>query len=170
MMVRSSADRLAFREPPQLPFARGVLVAEPSGGGRFAERNPLNVPGMFYGAETDTCNTGPFEAPDNVVLDGNHQEFVFRQPRDVAELAMLFNAVAVECFDGYGTDGNAHWTPALVRAWWAGRDQIREAWRAAGVPAVDEVFERELPRYLRGYLFFLEHGRAPSDDEICPTL
>ena len=47
--------------------------------GRFEERNCFNIPGPFYGAQTDTCETGPDEAPDNILLDGNGQEFVFRQ-------------------------------------------------------------------------------------------
>ncbi len=29
----------------------------------FGKRNPLNIPGPFYGAETDTCETGTAEAP-----------------------------------------------------------------------------------------------------------
>ena len=35
----------------------------------FGKRNPLNIPGPFYGAETDTCETGTAEAPHNVLLD-----------------------------------------------------------------------------------------------------
>src|SRR5262245_12225854 len=46
---------------------------------KFSEKNPLNIPGPIYGAETDTCCTGPQEAPENVLLDKNGQEFVFRQ-------------------------------------------------------------------------------------------
>ena len=48
--------------------------------GKFEERNPFNIPGPFYGGQTDTCETGPLEAPQNVMLDGEGQEFVFRQP------------------------------------------------------------------------------------------
>ena len=45
----------------------------------FLNRNPLNIPGPIYGAETDTCLTGPLEAPENVLVDKNGQEFVFKQ-------------------------------------------------------------------------------------------
>jgi hypothetical protein len=37
----------------------------------FSKRNPFNIPGPFYGAETDTCHTGPHEAPGNILLDLN---------------------------------------------------------------------------------------------------
>jgi hypothetical protein len=161
---------MVFREPPKLPFTRGVIEGEPVFQGWFHERNPLNVPGMFYGAATDSCDTGPAEAPDNVALDPNAQEFVFRQPRDERELKRVFNACRVECFDGYGTDGNEHWTPALVRQWWAERATVREAWRVAGIADVDTMFADELPRYLRGYLFLLESGRVPNAADELPEL
>jgi hypothetical protein len=161
---------LVFQQPPQLPFTRGRIDDEPASGGVFAERNALNVPGMFYGAMTDTCGTGPAEAPSSVALDPEYQEFVFRQPRDEQELAEMFNACRVECFDGYGTDGNDHWTPALVRAWWAKRDAHRQAWHVANIPDVDEMFMSELPRYLRRYVFFLEHRRVPNAADELPNL
>lgn len=161
---------IAFREPHQLPFTRGVIENEPRHRGVFAERNPLNVPGMFYGAMTDTCGTGPIEAPRNVALDHDGQEFVFRQPHTVNELSDCFSACWAECFDGYGTDGSSWWTPALVRAWWANRAMIRDAWRTAGIEGVDAMFEHELPAYLRGYLFFLEHGWPPDGGDVLPDL
>src|SRR5678815_4557626 len=43
---------------------------------KFSNRNPLNIPGPIYGAETDTCLTGPSEAPENVLVDKHGQEFV----------------------------------------------------------------------------------------------
>jgi hypothetical protein len=161
---------LVFREPPELPFTRGVIADELSTGGRFEERNPLNVPGMFYGASTDTCGTGPGEAPANVALDDNGQEFVFRQPRDLEELKQVFNACWAECFDGFGTDGNEHWTVELVRAWWAQRENHRVAWRELGIENVDQLFDVELPKYLRGYVFFLEHRRMPNPADKLPGL
>jgi hypothetical protein len=53
---------------------------------------------MFYGAMTDTCGTGPIEAPRNIALDANGQEFVFQQPRDVDELADCCDACWAEVF------------------------------------------------------------------------
>src|SRR5262245_48586915 len=58
----------------------------------FANRNPLNIPGPIYGAETDTCLTGPFEAPRNVLVDKNGQEFVFKQAASTEELRDLLSA------------------------------------------------------------------------------
>src|SRR6185437_16707438 len=58
--------------------------------GKFSERNPFNIPGPFYGAMTDTCETGPAEAPQNVMLDPHGQEFVFRQPSNLRELQQVF--------------------------------------------------------------------------------
>ena len=33
----------------------------------FSCRNPLNIPGPFYGAETDTCETGPEARPSRTL-------------------------------------------------------------------------------------------------------
>jgi hypothetical protein len=81
----------------------------------FAGRNRFNVPGPFYGAETDTCWTGPHEAPGNVLLDRDGQEFVCRQPADATELRDVLSAALCECFCGYGADGDDHWTLPLIR-------------------------------------------------------
>ena len=40
---------------------------------------PVEHPRPIYGAEADTCCSGPAEAPGNVFLDQNGQEFVFKQ-------------------------------------------------------------------------------------------
>lgn len=91
--------------------------------GKFPERNPLNVPGPFYGAETDTCATGPIEAPKNVLLDAEGMEFVFRQPSTLDELTGVIYAAICDPFAGYGADGNDHWTTSMVREWWNMRDE-----------------------------------------------
>jgi hypothetical protein len=54
--------------------------------GRWQDKNWLNVPGPFYGAMTDTCGCGPFEAPQNVLMDEDTSEFIYRQPRNEREL------------------------------------------------------------------------------------
>ena len=59
------------------------------------------------------------EAPANIACDAEAgQEFVCRQPRTARELAEVCRAADVECFDGHACDGNAHWTPDLVRTWY----------------------------------------------------
>src|SRR5205085_10529256 len=70
----------------------------------FGKRNPLNIPGPFYGAETDTCEMGTAEAPHNVLLDESGQEFVFTQPSNENELRDILGAAICECFVGYGAD------------------------------------------------------------------
>src|SRR5438067_1105657 len=63
----------------------------------FEHRYPLNIPGPFYGAETDTCQTGVAEAPNNVLMDERGQEFVFKQPEIAAELRDVLSAALCEC-------------------------------------------------------------------------
>ena len=87
----------------------------------FVERNWLNVPGSVFGAETDTCTTGPHEAPQNVLLDCNGQEFLFRQPSTPSQLRDVISAAICECFEGYGATGDLHWRLGLIREWWSTR-------------------------------------------------
>lgn len=140
----------------------------------FAHRNPLNLPGPFYGAETDTCQTGVAEAPNNVLMDERGQEFVFRQPEVAAELRDVLSAALCECFNGYGADGDQHWTLALIREWWATRfDLLRRADVAGDEAAVRrwrEMLSGAAEDYLRRYAFFVEEGRMPADSERLPDL
>jgi len=87
--------------------------------GKWEDRHPLNVPGPFYGAETDTCCDGPAYAPKSLLHDESGAGFVWRQPRDEAETIALMAGASSDPFCGYAWDGDAHWTPALVRAWWS---------------------------------------------------
>jgi hypothetical protein len=79
------------------PLARGgrSWTEDPEAyfNGRWTERNPLNAPGPFYGADTDTCMDGPDFARDNLLCDNVGQGFVWRQPRTDAEtLALMAGA------------------------------------------------------------------------------
>lgn len=96
--------------PPAEPFR-----------GRWDERHPLNAPGRFYGAATDTCCDGPALAPSSLLYDHEGCGFVWRQPRDESELAALLDGAQSDPFSGYAADGDEYWTPQLVRAWWAER-------------------------------------------------
>jgi hypothetical protein len=93
--------------------------------GVWAARSELNVPGPFYGADTDTCMAGQPVAPANVAFTGTWQEFVWRQPRSNAEVDAVIEAARQDPFSGYGRDGSVHWTPDLVAAWWEGRHARR---------------------------------------------
>jgi hypothetical protein len=145
---------------------------------KFSEKNPLNIPGPIYGAKTDTCCTGPQEAPDNVLLDNNGQEFVFRQPSIADEFRDLVSAAISECFCGYGADGNSRWRVSLVREWW----QTREDMLRTGIDEDEKIcipasFQRwrqllqgEAEGYLRVYAFFVENGRVPSEYDFLPEM
>ena len=88
--------------------------------GTWDGRHSLNVPGPFYGAETDTCCNGPSYAPRSLLYDDGGAGFVWRQPRDEDETYALMSGASSDPFSGYAADGDQHWTPEGVRDWWAG--------------------------------------------------
>lgn len=101
--------------------------------GRWDARHPLNTPGPFYGAETDTCCDGPPLAPNTLLYDDTGAGFVWRQPRNEAETLALMTGASSDPFSGYAWDGNEHWTPDLVRAWWNDRREQE--------PQIDRIVE-----------------------------
>jgi hypothetical protein len=166
------ATAVASPEPGWMPVTTLVgQFFQPA----FGMRNPLNIPGPFYGAETDTCETGTVEAPNNVLLDRSGQEFVFTQPRDEDELRDIISAAIRECFVGYGADGDDHWTLALIREWWRSRhDLLSLSSQAIGIPESKVRWQRILygegEAYLRAYAFFVENRRLPTDNDTMPEL
>lgn len=143
--------------------------------GKFAERNPFNIPGPFYGAMTDTCQTGPAEAPANVMLDPVGQEFLYRQPSTIEELKQIFGAALTDPFEGYGADGNSNWSLTLIRAWWQSRDDLLE--KSSAMVQPQRQIERwrsylleQTEPYLRAYAFFVEQGRLPAARDVLPDL
>jgi hypothetical protein len=113
-----SAGSQARRGPrPSRPRVAPDLLARRRFFRPAFSKNHFNVPGPFYGAETDTCCTGLHEAPGNVLLAARVQEFLFRQPSDADELRDVLSAALCECFCGYGADGDDHWTLHLIRDW-----------------------------------------------------
>ncbi len=143
---------------------------------KFSEKNPLNIPGPIYGAETDTCCTGPQEAPDNVLLDKIGQEFVFKQASTANEFRDLASAAISECFEGYGADGDSHWRLSTIREWWQTREdillgEIGEEWcKSESVERWKRALQGEAEGYLRVYAFFVENGRVPHDGDILPEI
>lgn len=141
----------------------------------FSNRNPLNIPGPIYGAETDTCLTGPLEAPANVLVDKRGQEFVFRQASNASELRDLVSAAICECFQGYGADGNGHWRLSSIREWWRGRqelvDQLDEEWcDATSIAKWRTALQGGAEGYLRHYAYFVENGRIPISGDRLPEI
>jgi hypothetical protein len=74
-----------------------------------------NTPGPFYGADTDSCGTGPIEAPSNSGQDENGFEYIFKQPASPTDVHEIVEAAKVNVFSGYGIDGNLNWTLRLIR-------------------------------------------------------
>ena len=166
------ATAVASSEAGWMPFTALVgQFFQPA----FGKRNPLNIPGPFYGAETDTCETGTAEAPRNVLLDRSGQEFVFAQPTGENELRDILSAAVCECFVGYGADGDDHWTLALIRGWWRSRlALLAVSSQASGLPESKRRWERVLSgegeAYLRSYAFFVDTRRPPTDTDALPEI
>ncbi|WP_268220270.1 ferredoxin [Streptomyces sp. EMB24] len=95
--------------------------------GSWGDRIWLNVPGPFYGGETDTCRTRRRSAPRHVLYGGQYlTEYVYRQPRRPADTARLVEVATDHPVLGYGCDGDSHWTPVAVRERWRDRGRITE--------------------------------------------
>jgi hypothetical protein len=175
---RTSAEQLAFA-PKRLRTLGHVEPPETYFLGRWDQLNPLNVPGPFYGAETDTCCDGPPLAPYSLLTDENASGFVWRQPRNDTETRSLMAGCSSDPFSGFGWDGDQHWTPDLVRRWWSERGNRTQLVTAAvrEVSRYDEYPENiatsylaylsgdDIVRDLRRYLFFLSEGRYPGEEQ-----
>jgi len=166
------ATAVASPEPGWMPVT--ALVGQ-SFQPAFGKRNPLNIPGPFYEAETDTCETGTAEAPRNVLLDRSGQEFVFTQPTGEDELRDIISAAICECFVGYGADGDDHWTPALIREWWRSRlDLLARSPQARGLPESKRrwgwILSGVGEAYLRSYAFFVDTQRLPTETDALPEI
>lgn len=188
------AARAAETGPLPAPDG-GTWLPDPVYGGcwnrrsdRWGERDWRNVPGPFYGAGTDSCWMGRLIAPANVLYeDERGAEFVYRQPRDVAETLAVLGAAAQDPMAGYACDGDRHWTPELVRDWWRERARVREwavrldrSWSvsesgeereaAGGAREYVAHIDGGLADQLRGYVFWLAEGRPARPGESLPGL
>ncbi len=161
--------------------------------GVWSKRYWLNVPGPFYGAETDTCLGGPDTAPANILLTESGQEFVYRQPRDAEEFLKVLWAAYDDPCTGYGADGNMRWSVRLIRDWWKERPAAH-SWIARArndyareygdhvFPGLEtllkslaefEIFMSDpygARAYLRSYGYFLEHHKAPPEGAKLPDI
>ncbi|MEV6675988.1 ferredoxin [Streptomyces erythrochromogenes] len=181
----------AYWDP--VPYARSLVTTttgSPVFTGVWAERHWLNVPGPFYGANTDTMEFGREAAPHHVAYAREH-EFVYRQPVNAFETEALVEAARIEPYSGYACDGDDHWTVGSVRDWWRDRGRVRAWALAAAAEREAEEDERyrghhqdaaqghrdfaahiddSLEAYLRGYLFWLDQRREPRPGEALPRL
>lgn len=158
--------------------------------GKWEERNWRNVPGPFYGAMTDDCWVGRQTAPRHILYGDDTEyesEFLYRQPRTVTELRDVLAGMRHDPWAGWACDGDAHWTPDLVRAWWHDRSRLREwivrkqqEWGSEGLPSDEHVgagltdyltyLDSGLADDLRCYIRFLETGHGPIVDDRLPAL
>jgi hypothetical protein len=138
--------------------------------GEWTEHNVLNVPGAFYGAETDTTGEGPDLAPASVALDLLGQAFLWRQPRNDEEIHAVMTAASSDPLGGYGWNGDTSWTPDLVAAWWDGRrsrtritDALAGEIRRVSPERADEFWEYSTSGAgpdLERYSTYLERART----------
>ena len=183
--------RLSAERQRDLPIQRmgksSVKQPETYFMGTWDQRNVLNMPGPFYGAETDTCMDGPEYAPASLLCDAIGQGFVWRQPRNDVETLALMTGASSDPFGGFGWDGDQHWTPDLVRDWWARRDErahmvsslvteltnprlaASSLWISL-VASYGDYIVFGLEEGLGRYLSFLETGRYPREGETLPAL
>ena len=151
------------------------LARGPFFSGCFEERNPFNIPGPFYGAQTDTCDTGPQEAPLNVMLDECGQEFLYRQPTNVDEIRQIIGAAICDPFQGYGADGDENWTVELIREWWRGMGERLThienlAKTNTTINQLNLFWTTQASDYLRQYAFFIDNRRLPDSADVLPEL
>lgn len=151
--------------------------------GEWADRHWMSTPGPIYCGDTDNCGTGPLQAPNNVVLDGNGFQILYRQPVHLYELKQVAQAADHDTFHAYGVDGDLHWSYEAVKAWWIGpRRQIEHEARLLYVANSHlHNYYIELKRWLdylygdlyqdlQAYAFFLDTGRSPLPNDKLPNL
>ena len=156
--------------------------------GLWADKLWSNTPGPFYGANTDSCGTGPLQAPYNSGLDMNGFEYIFKQPSTIQELHEVLNAATVNVLSGYGCDGDDNWTISLIREWWSRRDELLKLCLSSEFLAPEladspdqwvliyrrnaryrlQYVRTELALYLGPYSFFVEEGRWPDENDPVP--
>lgn len=150
--VRAVALEAELRNPH--PLARSWLLEKidrpPAD---WDERAVLTVPGVVWTVSSDTCATGRLSAPDNVAYDHYYREFVFRQPRDAAELSAVMSADSEEVFACYRFDGLDRWTSRSVAAWHEDSEVVLGYARHVLAESGDDP---ELQRCLGDYVSYLE--------------
>ena len=155
---------LAFRKPYHDFFRHD----------HWPDKHPFNFPGPFYTGQSDSCGTGDIEAPENVMYGLHCCEYVFRQPRNFAELSCVFEAAAVEVLDSYSCNGNKYWTYELCKEWWRNRfdliaqlyDPEVKRFNGGRIHLYIDYLNSEAETDLKRYCFFLENNYYPNDINI----
>jgi hypothetical protein len=154
----------------------------------WLSRGWMNTPGPVYTSDADFAFLGPSLGPKMVAVDQSQMDVVYRQPASLDDLKELELVAETDPFGGYAMDGNLRWTPDLVRAWWARRQEIVlhiersvlcEAWYISnGIWKIMEPIGLSWLEYLNGdcrgylkkYIFFLIHRRWPDMEARLPDV
>ncbi|WP_075737002.1 ferredoxin [Streptomyces acidiscabies] len=119
--------------------------------GQWPDRKWLNVPGPFYGADTDNCGTGRLHAPGHVLYEAEH-----------------WTPAAVR--EWWAERGRVREYLARHRDAWEADDERAGQGVAAAVREYAAYLDGELALDLRLYLFRLDERRAPGSTERLPEL
>jgi hypothetical protein len=152
--------------------------------GKWEERHWMSTPGPIYCAEAGN-GSGLLIAPNNVHTDDEGLiEIVYRQPRNLSELHQVVQAAVADTFQGYGMDGNQHWSSERLKEWWAGprrmiEQEVRRRYELQcaqglyapwiGLHQWLDYLQKGLYKYLQVYAFFLDTGRLPLINERLPN-
>ncbi len=115
--------------------------------GMWTDKQWMNTPGPLYCGQTDNCGTGPLAAPNNVHVDHEGYEFIFRQPVNLYELRQVLQAAYEDPWQGYGADGDAHWSFDGLKEWWACRRELEVE--------IDRRYREQLAFYGYDYGYYL---------------
>lgn len=85
----------------------------------FNEINWLNTPGPIYTTFTDNCGIAAIDAINNIAVDEDYREIIFKQPFTKNELKETLAAATCDPFDGYFFDGNKNWNMKNISSWWS---------------------------------------------------
>ena len=143
--------------------------------GNWSDKHWMNTPGPVYCGQTDNCGTGPLAAPNNVCVDDQGYEVIFRQPTTELELHQTLQAAAWDPFSGYAVDGNSHWSYQAIREWWSRRKELEQEISKLKHFATTyqdwlDYLRGDLHLYLRVYAFFLEEGHIPTFHDVLPNV
>lgn len=156
--------------------------------GKWEDKHWMNTPGPIYGGDTTSCGTGPLAAPNNVGVDEEWQEVIYRQPVNRYELRQIVGAAWSEVVHGYGADGSLHWSYETIKEWWADprhkiEQELQRLYEAqlalrdkknyegfSSLMRWMDYLKDGVYQYLKVYAFFLDNGRIPTEGDKLPEL